>query len=141
MNTQQQLLENILRLCRVMHRKPSGQPRISHGGYRVTNAIMENEGIRVLDLAELLGIRPSSLTGSLKKLEEQGYIYREKDERDSRAYHLYSTERTRREHSKWKKEQSAQVDSLKVLTDEEAETFMRLCDKICTHLEKLSDRR
>jgi len=137
---QQILMNSILRLCRVMHRNPSGSSyRISHGAYRITNAVMADEGIRIVDLANRLGIRPSSLTNSLKKLEEKGYIYRVQDENDSRSYHIYTTELTRREHKLWMEEQRETAKQMNILTEAEAQMFCILCDKLSSHLEALSE--
>lgn len=138
---QQKLMDSVLRLCRVMHRNPAGSPRISHGGYRITNAIMADEGIRIVDLAKVLGIRPASLTNSLKKLEERGYIYREQDERDARIYHIYTTERTKKEHKIWMEEQKNLTQQIDVFTEAEAQMFCILCDKLSAHIESLSEEK
>ena len=142
MDQQQALMNSILRLCRVMHRNPGGSGhRISHGGYRITNAVMKDEGIRISDLANVLGIRPPSLTNSLKRLEEKGYVYRVQDEADSRSYHIYTTDLTKQQHALWMEEQKRVAERMDILTDAEAQMFCILCDKLSSHLEALSEAK
>lgn len=135
MDFEDKVLEHIMKLSRAIKRHPQVSHRISHGGYRVTNAVRKNEGIQSVDLSRLLDVRPSSLTASLKKLEEQGYIYREQDKKDSRCFHIYTTEKTRREHEEWRRRDTNPLDVSGVLTDEEAEQFCALCEKLCKRLD------
>jgi DNA-binding MarR family transcriptional regulator len=131
------VLEQILRLSRVTKRKPARENRISHGAYRITNAVMENDGIRTTDLAKIFDVRPASLSDSLKKLEKRGYIRREQDEIDLRTVRLYATDKVRAEHSNWILERKHYKECLaRSITEEEAEIFCRICDKLCDFFEK-----
>lgn len=51
------------------------------------------EGIQVIELASLAGVRKQSMAQSIEQLERAGYIYREPDPKDGRAQLVFLTER------------------------------------------------
>lgn len=52
-----------------------------------------NPGIKVSRLAAVLAIHPSTCSNMLDKLEEKGFLYRERSRTDQRAVHLTLTEK------------------------------------------------
>lgn len=137
MSIQDKAIERIYKLARTIRRRPAENRVISRGGYLITNAVMKEEGIRALDLVEKLDLRPATLSVLLKKLEKSGYIYREQDASDARIFHVYSTKKAHIEHENWVKYRRHYSERLKTaLTDEEAEQFCVICDKICDFFEK-----
>lgn len=57
--------------------------------------LYKNDGINQEDLAEILNIDKGTTARAIKKLEDEGFIRREKDERDKRAYKLYITDKAK----------------------------------------------
>jgi DNA-binding MarR family transcriptional regulator len=55
--------------------------------------IATTPGIKVSQLAKTLSIHPSTCSNMLDKVEEAGFIYRDRSKSDQRAVHLYVTER------------------------------------------------
>lgn len=139
------VLEHFLRLSRTLRRQqtsshghdkqhhnsdsPAGSK--GHGGARLLAVLASNDGVRSNQLAELLDIRPPSLTQRLNRLEEMGLIERRRDEIDSRAIRVFLTDKGR-EHLRAKKTEqlalAARIDACLTL-DEQAQ-FCALCDKL-----------
>lgn len=55
--------------------------------------ISTSEGTPATKIAPLMGLEPRSLTRTLKTLEENGFIYKEKDAIDKRSVRIYLTEK------------------------------------------------
>jgi DNA-binding MarR family transcriptional regulator len=95
-----------------------------------------NEGISSRELAELLDIRPSSLTEMLGRLEADGFVTREKDTQDLRVWRISLTAEGKKllaeEAAAW----LAHDDFSDILTKEETATFLELCSKLSSGLEK-----
>ncbi|MBI9011713.1 MAG: MarR family transcriptional regulator [Clostridiales bacterium] len=65
---------------------------IGSGQYIFFLTIFKNPGISQKELTELIKIDKATTAKALKKLEEQGYIYRTANEDDKRYNRLYLTE-------------------------------------------------
>src|SRR3546814_7925474 len=59
-------------------------------GYVLIN--IRKEGITVSQLANLLGVRPTSLSRMLNSMQKQDLIYRESDTLDKRSVKVFLTE-------------------------------------------------
>ena len=59
-------------------------------GYVLLN-IKTDEGTQATKIAPLMGLEARSLTRILKRLEEEGMIYRKKDPKDGRTVNIYLT--------------------------------------------------
>jgi DNA-binding MarR family transcriptional regulator len=55
--------------------------------------IATTPGIKVSQLAKTLSIHPSTCSNMLDKVEEGGFIYRDRSKSDQRSVHLYVTDR------------------------------------------------
>ncbi len=90
------LYNALQRLNRQMHRSRHRiMPPIeglNRGQIRLLFLISKNDGIIQRDLAEMMDIRPSSLTEMLSNLEEHSFIIRKSDEKDRRVMHVYLTD-------------------------------------------------
>ena len=136
MENQFDVMESITKLSRMLRRKPKGEGHHSRSKHKVLRILLENDGIRAADLAAEMDIRPSSLTDVLKRLEEQGYINKVKDENDSRAYQIYATEKAKQEFDLQKQQRSDMAEQLKsCLTQAEIEAFCVTCGKMIAFLE------
>lgn len=137
MHEEKDLLAAISHLSRVMRRTPQEGDALSYNAHRILHLVMENDGIRSTELAELAGIRPASLTDALDRLEKHGFVTRQKDAADSRVKRVYITARTRQEIAERiqaKRERNAAM--LACLTEEEIATFLAVCKKLCAFLEE-----
>ncbi len=56
-------------------------------------SIDKEEGTPSTKIAPLLGMEPTGLSRILKTLEEQGFIYRQKDDHDKRIIRIFLTEK------------------------------------------------
>jgi len=69
---------------------------IDRPGATILRIIVAQPGtVRLHDLAERLGVEAPSITRKTQQLEEAGLLYRERDERDGRAFSLRITEKGR----------------------------------------------
>lgn len=55
-------------------------------------ALYNNEGISQENLSDLLQINKAATARAIKSLEQKGFVYRIIDEKDKRAYKVYTTE-------------------------------------------------
>jgi len=131
------LMEHIARLFRMVRRRPTDEQCLSRGAHRLLHLVLQNEGIRTTDLAERMGVRPASLTELLRRLDEGGYLRREKDENDSRVIRVFAAKKAFEEHVRLEAEHRERNARLRAcLTDDEARMFCAICDKLCVFLEK-----
>lgn len=70
--------------------KPYG---IGSGQYIFLINIHKNEGMSQKELSKLVTIDKTTTAKAVKKLEDEGYIYREQDEEDKRYHKLYLTQK------------------------------------------------
>lgn len=66
---------------------------IGSGQYIFIITLLHNNGISQDKLTEMLNIDKGTTARAIKKLEEEGYIQREVDAADRRAYKLYATKK------------------------------------------------
>lgn len=66
---------------------------IGSGQYYFFIQICSNEGISQKDLSKLIKIDKTTTAKAIKKLENEGYIYRVQDPEDKRYNNLYLTEK------------------------------------------------
>lgn len=130
------LQHHLMRLARMLRRRPADGGRISRSGLQLIEIIMEEDGIRTSDLAERLDLRPSSLTDLLKRMEEEGDVARVRDENDSRVVRVYATQQARGALAQRQAERARQAESLRAhLGAEEYAAFCATCDKLSDFLE------
>ena len=59
-------------------------------GYMLIN--IQEEGTAVSQIAALLGVKPTSLSRTLRNMEELGLVFRKTDEADKRSVKIYLTD-------------------------------------------------
>ncbi len=107
---------------------------MAHSGFaqmRLLSLIEKEDGATSGTFAELLDIRPSSLSEKLNKLEERGLIERHKSETDTRSVNVFITEEGRN-FLKERKDAFAnrQERFENILSEEEKSEFLRLVRKL-----------
>jgi DNA-binding MarR family transcriptional regulator len=139
MENKYNVTESLLRLVRVMRRKPTEHGRHSHGVGKLIRVIAANSGASSRELAEIMDIRPSSLTELLNRLEERGIIIRTRDEKDLRVMRVSISEFGLLEMKRHEEEKRQSFDDLaECLNQEEQKTFCELCDRLASHAEKVN---
>lgn len=137
MGENKDLVTAIARLSRMMRRHPVEKDSLSRMSFHILRVVQEKDGIRATELAELVGVRPASITEALKRLERDGYVIREKDAADSRAKRVFVTQKARAQFEERTRGQQAENNRLLAcLTDEEADAFLAICGKLCDALEQ-----
>jgi DNA-binding MarR family transcriptional regulator len=135
MSQNQDLIFAITRLTRMLRRHPV-EDGLSHASHHILRIVQENDGIRAAELAQLMAVRPASMTQALNRLEQEGYISRKRDDADFRAKRVFVTEKARAQYQEHIRSRQADNDRLLAcLTAEEAEAFLATCDKLCAVLE------
>ena len=107
---------------------------MAHNGFaqmRLLSLIEKEDGATSGTFAELLDIRPSSLSEQLNKLEERGLIERKKSESDTRSVNVFITEEGRNFLKDRKDAFTRRQERFEnILTEEEKAEFLRLVNKI-----------
>lgn len=86
------MLADVARLMRRDFKLRLQDSCLTHAQARVLVHASRNEGIRQIELAEMLEVQPITLARLLDQLAEVGLIERRPDPGDRRAYHIYLTE-------------------------------------------------
>ncbi len=132
------LIFKLHRIGRSMHRHPAHAGKRSHGRGRLLSLLSEHEGITSHELAELLDVRPSSLSEMMSKLTEEELIIRTPDEKDKRVSHISLSDKGKELLSEIEADREEDASRITACFDDgEVEQFAALCDKLCTHLEEL----
>lgn len=111
---------------RLMSQHHQNQPK---GQQRVLNILSEEDGLIQSYIAELLDLKPSSLTELVKKLESKGAVKRVEDCEDKRIKRLYITDVGRALVVKEDDEDSNSDQLLNGLTEAELYQLSELLDK------------
>ena len=120
-----------------MHPGPGGMPPA--GGGRMLSVMHENPNVTSRELAELLDIRPSSLTELLGRLEKEELITRTADDSDKRVSRVSLTEKGEQTEAAFAEAHAARLEKFAAcFTDEEAEQFCEMCSRLSAHLESLA---
>ena len=109
--------------------KRSGKPHgiLPQGYGRILAYISDNDGLTQSELADLLDIRPQSLTRALSDLEDRGMVRRERSKTDRRIISLYITDKGTEAHEQIDEIRSRRAESLfSCYTEEEKEMLIGL---------------
>jgi DNA-binding MarR family transcriptional regulator len=142
-NTGLNKLYNALnRLNRQMHRHAHRAMPPKHGLHRgqihLLLLISRNDGVIQRDLADIMDIRPSSLTEMLIRLEKDALIVRKQDEKDQRVMHIHLTENGKSAVNGFVESNDKLSASIfGCLTEVESGKLLELVEKISTSLETM----
>jgi Transcriptional regulators len=102
--------------------------------------ISKNDGVIQRDLAEMMDMRPSSLTEMLTNLEQNSLITRKQDEKDRRVIHVYLTDNGKSAIDGFIQANDELSNSFfSCLTTEEKEKMLEIVNKINTNIESMVD--
>jgi len=120
--------------------------RVGSGQYEFLMLLYYKDGVSQETLAKELKVSKATSARAIQNMEKEGYVYRERDESDLRAYRVYLTEKGKEMRNIIFKKLMAFTDILfSDFTFEEKEIFRLLIHKAAIKLfepgfEPLSDR-
>lgn len=102
-----------------------------HGHGRILKNLVLHGSMTQSELAEILQIRPQSLTVAMQKLEEQGYVLRERDPKNRRQVLVSVTEEGKKHSGQLDTERESTAKKLlQVLSEEEKKQMYELLLRI-----------
>lgn len=108
---------------------------IGSGQFDFLMVLYRKDGISQEALAKILKISKATSTRAIQSLEKEGYVYRQKDENDLRAYRVYLTEKGKEMRDIILEKLNSFVDTLlSDFTHEEKEKFRLLVHKASVKL-------
>ncbi|MCL2136098.1 MAG: MarR family transcriptional regulator [Coriobacteriia bacterium] len=139
------VFDSLYRLMRLLRRfqgnsqQGHGHRRLSYSETRLLRLLLNHSGLSARELAELIDIRPPSLTAVLDSLEHKGDIVRIRDALDLRVWRISLTDQGRDEASKRLDEHNNTYQVIEdVFTAEESEIFCQLCEKLSSRLSEMA---
>ena len=102
----------------------------------ILNRLLQRPNISQRELADLCHLDVTTMSRSLDRLEEEGFLRREKNPDCRRSYQICLTEAGKKK-AKEVQEVLRQMDEVicKDLTEEEHSEFLRILRKICENME------
>ena len=137
---EEQILAQLDRVMRLLKRRPAGKKHLGRGVFRILQTVKDHTGISTRALADRMELRPSSLNERLLRLEQDGYLTRERDPNDQRVFLVRLNpkgEDLLLEIMNERAERHASIAG--ILTDEEMMMMNQLMDKLATGLDALSE--
>lgn len=89
----------ISRLIAAMREREFSRYGLKRGQHAFLTRIVENPGISQKELSKLLLVDKGTTAKAVKKIEEAGYIYRERSPKDHKVYEIYVTDKGRKLYS------------------------------------------
>ena len=128
-------ISQIHRKSRVFINKGLEEYNIGQGQFMFLLELYKEEGRNQEELAEVLKIDKGTTARAIKKLEESGFVKREKDEKDKRSNKIYLTE----EGKSLKDNIFSLLNDLdekmsEQLDEEERELMIKLLKKVCSSI-------
>ena len=96
MEIEYELIKNVMRIAsnsrRKHHEAQEGNPRRCRGFGHILDLLSKHDGLSQRQIADMLDIRPQSISEAIATLEERGLIRKEVNEQDRRGLLIYITE-------------------------------------------------
>lgn len=129
------LLSNVSRLMRQAFQQRLYGSSLTLAQARALIYVSRHEGVRQVELAEFLEVRPITLARLLDQLAEAGFVERRPDPSDRRAYQIYLTPDASPQLAAIKKVAAAiRADALRGLGKQEAATLLSALAKMQNNL-------
>ncbi|OZG70560.1 MarR family transcriptional regulator [Hahella sp. CCB-MM4] len=129
------LVNDVARLLRRAYQSRLELSSLTHAEAKTLIYVARHEGVRQVELADLMDIQPITLARLIDRLEEEKAVERRKDPEDRRAYRLYLLPGAE-PHLEAVKEVAAVIreNALKGLSEQEVEAFMETMRRIRSNL-------
>ncbi|HBI94397.1 MAG TPA: MarR family transcriptional regulator [Terrisporobacter glycolicus] len=128
-------ISQIYRKGRIFISKGLEEHNIGQGQFMYLLELYIEDGRNQEELAEVLKIDKGTTARAIKKLEENGFVRREKDENDKRSNRVYLTEEGKGVKNdiffvlnKWDEKMSEQLNK------EERELMIKLLKRVCSNI-------
>lgn len=140
LHKEEMMLAKLDLVMRLLRRRPAGKRHQGRGVYRLLTRIRECDEISTRELADRLGMRPSSLNEKLARLEKEGILSRERDPKDQRVFLVKLQPKGITLYEKIQTERKKMDGRIRgILTEEEVEQMTSLAEKLAQGLEKLTE--
>lgn len=97
--------------------------------------LMENESLTQLELVKLTGLKAPTISITLRNMERDGIVRREKNDNDRRETHVYITDLGRQMHEKLLLAlEEAERIMVRGISDKELDAARKATDKMCANL-------
>ncbi len=101
----------------------------------VMNPLMENESLTQLQLVNMTGLKAPTISITLRNMEREGIVRREKNDSDRRETHVYITDKGREMYAKIVETlEKAEKLMLEGLTDRELKSVRTVLGKMSANL-------
>lgn len=101
----------------------------------IMKPLIENESLTQLELVKITGLKAPTISITLRNMERDGIVRREKNDSDRRETHVYITEKGRKMHIKVIAAlDKAEKTMLKGLSDKELNAMRAALDKMSANL-------
>lgn len=139
-NKEEIMLASLDRVMRTLRRRPAGKQKLGRGGYRLLKIISEQPNSPTRVIADRLGMRTSSLNERLVRMEAEGVITRERDEKDQRVFlvNILPAGEAILEALRGERQKMGRVIE-GILTEAEINTLTELADKLSSGLKELGE--
>lgn len=141
----QQLSHHFHQLVIAFHklkRDPASPKSQFHGRFRILKSLMQKGDVSQRELAELVAMKPGSLTEALENLERDHLVVRKRDANDRRIVRVSLTNSGALEEKKMADRFKQFEDRLlQPLTDEERIQLMTIVDKLTKQLEQMKEEQ
>ncbi|MGO4940759.1 MarR family winged helix-turn-helix transcriptional regulator [Fundicoccus sp. Sow4_D5] len=139
-NKEEMMLASLDRVMRTLRRRPAGKQKLGRGGYRLLKIISEQPNTPTRVIADRLGMRTSSLNERLVRMEAEGVITRERDEKDQRVFvvNISPAGEAVLEALRGERQKMGRVIE-GILTEAEIDTLTELADKLSSGLKNLGE--
>jgi DNA-binding MarR family transcriptional regulator len=109
--------------------------RVGSGQFEFLLFLYHKDGVSQETIAETIKVSKATIARAIQNLEKEGYVYRERDESDLRAYRVYLTDKGKEMRDIIFKKQASFMDLLfSDFTFEEKEIFRLLIHKAAIKL-------
>ena len=138
-NINENMISSLDRVMRLLRRRPKNHEHIGRGVFRLLTTVENNPDISTKELANILGIRQSSLNERLSKLEESELIIRERDKADQRVFVIRLLEKGKDHLKLIKEDRQVFNESIsQILDEDEAKQLTELVNKLSDGIEKIN---
>jgi DNA-binding MarR family transcriptional regulator len=101
----------------------------------VMKPLMDNESLTQLELVKITKLKAPTISITLRNMEREGIVRREKNDADRRETHVYITDKGREMHSKILESlEKAEKVMLNGITDKELKSVRTILDKMSKNL-------
>ena len=141
MEIEQAIMRNLMRIASNSRRKRYDMPREEahrcRGFGHILDLLSKNDGLSQKQLADMLDIRPQSISEAITAMESYGLIRKEISEQDKRCALVYITEAGAERQAKLLEERRQNAKRIfGALDEEEKDTLLALLEKVTSALQE-----